>query len=47
VVASSTENSASSNQVKTSISDTNKVLGRLMDSSSSLSDAVGNLGKDN
>ena len=43
VVASSQENSAASNQVKTSIADTSQVLERLMNSSSSLSDAVGNL----
>jgi methyl-accepting chemotaxis protein len=45
VVASSEENSAASNQVKSSIVDTSQVLDRLMQSSSSLSNAVGNLCK--
>jgi methyl-accepting chemotaxis protein len=45
VVASSQENSAASNQVKSSISDTSSVLDRLMNSSSSLSEAVGGLCK--
>jgi methyl-accepting chemotaxis protein len=45
VVASSQENSAVSNQVKSSISDTSSVLDRLMNSSSSLSEAVGGLCK--
>jgi methyl-accepting chemotaxis protein len=45
VVASSQENSAATDQVKSSIADTGKVLDRLLQSSSSLSEAVGNLCK--